>query len=228
MMESVHYVTCLWPGLPELWWRGRLTALPAAIAFALAVNFVLVTRFIYPQWLPSGLATMAFWIGLVAWGFLIYRNIRELPEIVFPRAVSEEPDVFPAAQQAYLKGNWKVTEQLLNDVLAIEHRDPPALLLLAGVYRITERYESAEMLMKEIGRLEVADGWFLEVAAEQQRLEQAIEKQRLAESEMADEKETESDREESEREKPDHRAPQQDTSAADLTESGDDQQGMAA
>ena len=175
-MGSVHYVTCLWPGLPELWWRGRLSALPAAIAFALAVNFVLVTRFIFPQWLPSGLATMAFWIGLITWGFLIVRNIRELPEIVFPRAVSEEPDVFPAAQQAFLKGDWKTAEQLLNDVLAIEHRDSPALLLLAGVYRQTERFESAEMLMKEISRLEVADGWFLEVAAEKQRLEQAFER----------------------------------------------------
>ncbi len=189
MMESVHYVTCLWPGLPELWWRGRLSALPAAVGFALAINFVLVTRFIYPEWLPSGLAAMAFWIGLIAWGFLVYRNIRELPEIVFPRAVSEAPDVFPDAQLAYLKGDWKLAEQLLNDVLAIEHRDAPALLLLAGVYRITQRHESAQMLMKEISRLEVADGWYLEVAAERQRLDQAIEKHNQLSEEEASEAE---------------------------------------
>jgi hypothetical protein len=175
-MESVHYLTCLWPGLPELWWRGRWSALPMAITFALAVNFVLITCFLFPGWLPSGLASMAFWVGLVAWGFLIVRGIRELPELVAPRAISEAPDEFPAAQAAYLRGHLERAERLLGDVLAIEHRDPPALLLLAGVYRQTERLESAQMLMKEIGRLEVTDHWFLEIAAEQQRLDRAIER----------------------------------------------------
>ena len=31
-MEARYYVTCLWPGLAELWWRGRLSGLPAAVA----------------------------------------------------------------------------------------------------------------------------------------------------------------------------------------------------
>ena len=176
-MGSAHYLTCLWPGLPELWWRGRLSALPMAIAFALAVNFVLVTCFIFPGWLPSGLASMAFWVGLAVWGFLIVRGTRELPELVAPRVVSEVPDEFPAAHAAYLRGHLERSERLLGDVLAIEHRDPPALLLLAGVYRQTDRLESAQMLIKEIGRLEVADGWFLEIAAEQQRLDRAFERQ---------------------------------------------------
>ena len=173
-MESVHYLTCVWPGLPELWWRGRLSALPVAIGFAIAVNFVLITRFLYPGWLPSGLTAMAFWVGIVAWGFLVVRSFRELPELVAPRQVSEEPDVFSAAQLAYLQGEWPQAERLLNTVLAIEHRDPPALLMLAAVYRHTGRIESAELLIDEIERLEAADPWFLEVKLEKQRLDRAL------------------------------------------------------
>lgn len=173
-METRHYVTCLWPGLAELWWRGRLSALPAAIAFALAVNLMLLTRYIYPEWMASGLVSMAFWIGVVTWGFYVVRTVRELPAMVAPRSVSDEPDHFPAARIAYLRADWAEAERLLNGVLAIEPRDPPALLLLTGIYRHTERLEAAEILLKEILRLEVSGGWHLEVMAEARRLRLAI------------------------------------------------------
>tara|TARA_R110002111_G_scaffold52443_2_gene91454 strand:- start:59 stop:628 length:570 start_codon:yes stop_codon:yes gene_type:complete len=170
-----------------------LSALPIAIAFAVAVNFVLITRYLFPGWLPSGLSAMAMWVGLLSWGFLVVRNVRELPELVAPRTVSDAPDEFPAAQAAYLRGHFERAERLLSDVLAIEHRDPPALLLLAGVYRQTDRLESAEMLMREISRLEATDHWFLEIAAEQQRLVRAIEQQREELEEKLADKEDKTD-----------------------------------
>ena len=70
---------------------------------------------------------------------------------------------------------WVLAEDLLQQVLSIESRDPPALLLLAGVLRHTGRFESAELLAVEIGRLEVADAWRLELVAEQNRLRRAKE-----------------------------------------------------
>lgn len=170
-MEARYYLTCLWPGLPELWWRGRLSAIPTAIAFALALNLMLVTRYLYPEWMAGGLVWMGFWIGVVAWGFCVVRSIRELPELIAPRRVSEEPDQFEEAHAAYLAGRWEEAESLLNAVLAIEPRDPPALLLLTGVYRHTDRIVEARLLVTEIGKLEVADRWWLEVAAEVRRIE---------------------------------------------------------
>jgi hypothetical protein len=174
VMEARYYATCLWPGLPELWWRGRLSALPAAIAFALALNGLLVTRYIYPEWMASGLVSMAFWIGVIAWGFYVVRSIRELPALIAPRTVCDRPDRFPDARAAYLRGDWPEAEALLTEVLAIEPRDPPALLFLTGVYRQTGRLEAAEILLNEIGKQEVADTWWLEVQAEARRLERAI------------------------------------------------------
>lgn len=173
-MEMRHYATCLWPGLAELWWRGRLSALSTAIPFAIAINLYLVTRFIYPNWISPGLVSMAFWIGLFAWLFCVVRSVRELPVLLTPRFVSDQPDPFPEAREAYLRGNWTEAEKLLTDVLAIEPRDPPALLLLSGVLRHTDRLESAETLLEQISRLEVADSWSLEVQAEGKRLKREL------------------------------------------------------
>ena len=53
--------------------------------------------------------------------------------------------------------------------------NPPALLLLTGVYRHTGRLEAAEVLLQEISRLEVADGWLLEIETESKRLARAVE-----------------------------------------------------
>jgi thioredoxin-like negative regulator of GroEL len=186
-MEARYYVTCLWPGLAELWWRGRLSALPAAIAFTCAFNLWLVTRYLYPEWIAGGLVSMAFWIGIVVWLFSTVRSVRELPALITPRIVSEQPDRFPEAREAYLGQQWSEAEGLLVDVLAIEPRDPPALLLLTGVYRHTGRLEAAEVLLEEIARLEVADGWWLEVEAEARRLKRAIDAANDKQTSKADE-----------------------------------------
>ena len=172
-METRYYLTCLWPGLAELWWRGRLSAIPTTMAFALALNLLLVTRYLYPEWMSSGLVTMAFWVGIVVWGFCVVRAVRELPLLIAPRRVSDDPDRFPEAHAAYLRGEWRAAEKSLTEVLAIEPRDPPALLLLAGVFRHTDRLEAAELLLTELRRLEVADHWWLEVDAETRRWRRA-------------------------------------------------------
>ncbi|QDT13801.1 hypothetical protein [Planctomycetes bacterium K23_9] len=169
-----HYLTCLWPGMTELWWRGRLSGLAAAIVFAAALNLLLVMRFMYPEWLSAILVRMACWIGVAAWAFYVIRSFRELPEILTPRVVSEEPDRFEDAQHAYLMCEWEIAEKCLMQVLAIEPRDPPALLLLSGVYRHTDRAESAKLVVTELSRLEIGDTWALEIDAEAARIERDI------------------------------------------------------
>ena len=144
------------------------------MAFAFALNLLLVTRYLYPEWLSSGLVTMAFWVGIVVWGFCVIRGVRELPLLIAPRRVSDDPDRFPEAHAAYLRGEWREAEESLTEVLAIEPRDPPALLLLAGIYRHTDRLEAAELLLHEVRRLEVADRWWLEVEAETRRWQRAM------------------------------------------------------
>ena len=172
-MHARHYLTCLWPGMAELWWRGQIAALPTAIAFTTAVNLALLTRFIYPEWLSGLLVRLACCVGFVAWVVWVVRSVKELPELIAPRSVSDQPDHLPEAHAAYLAGKWYEAEGLLSDLLGVEPRDPPALLLLAGVYRHTGRFDAAEQVLQQLSRIEVADGWWLEREAEERRLERA-------------------------------------------------------
>ncbi len=164
------YLSCLWPALPELWFRGRLRALPTAIAFGLGLNFVLVARFIYPEWFSFSLVKVGTWLGIAAWLFCVIRNVRELPTLLHPRKANPMPDRFVDAHLAFLRGQWSVAETLLSDGLAIEQRDPPALLLLAGVYRHTGRLDAARQCIQTLRVTEAADRWWLEVDAEEKRL----------------------------------------------------------
>lgn len=166
-----HYLTCLWPGLSELWWRGRISALPAAIAFTAVINVLLVARFFYEQWLAGPLVSLACWILFATWCVLTIRSIRELPQLLTPRIASEIPDRFPEAQAAFLRGDYDVAEAILTAGLKIEPRDPPALLLLTSVYRHTGRLHAAELLLKETRRVEAADAWDLEWRTEHERLQ---------------------------------------------------------
>lgn len=169
-MDNKLYLTCLWPGLPELWWRGRLTALPTALAFGLALNGLLVARFIYPEWLTYSLVRVGGWVGVIAWFYCTIKNMRELPGLIQPRKASKKPDRFGDAHLAFLKSDWARAEVLLKDCLSIEERDPPALLLLAAVYRHTARLEFCRVCIDKLRTTEVADRWWLEVDAEEKRL----------------------------------------------------------
>lgn len=173
-IHARHYLTCLWPGLPELWWRGKLSALPVAIVFAVLLNLLLVVRFLYPAWLAGILVGLGSWIGVGVWAFLVIRGVKRLPELLTPRTVADQPDRFEDAQLCYLQAEWKLAERELLGVLAIEPRDPPALLLLSGVYRHTDRVESAKLLMTELTRLDVGESWMVEIQAERARIENAI------------------------------------------------------
>lgn len=166
-----HYLTCLWPGLPEMWFRGQLAALPAALTFAMAVNFLLVARFIYPEWLAPLLVRLACWAAVGVWVYCVAKSVQRLPQVVSPRAVSDQPDRFAEAHIQYLRGHWVEAEALLSDCLEIESRDPPALLLLAGVYRHTNRLAAAAHLLDQLERLERGDFWWLELQDERKRLQ---------------------------------------------------------
>ena len=192
-MDHRNYLTCLWPGLSELWWRGRLSALPLAIGFAIGLNSLLVLKYLYPTWLDPLLVRSAWWIGGGIWVCWTIKSVRELPALLDPRSVADQPDRFAEAQAAYLRADWKTTESLLLGVLAIEPRDPPALLLLSGLYRHTGRFQNAAVLIDELRRLEIADRWMIEIEAESARIERDVESSRDPQNSGLDQAESEAE-----------------------------------
>ena len=62
-MEAKYYATCLWPGLPELWWRGRLNALTSAIGFGLGC-FLYAAAAAYAHQVQHEKPELCFWMPL--------------------------------------------------------------------------------------------------------------------------------------------------------------------
>lgn len=174
-MHWSRYLVCLWPGLPELWYRGRWGGLPAALLFTAAINFLIVARFIYPEWLLPLLARIACWVAVAVWAMWVLKQVSQLQTLLSPRSTAETPDGFPHAQTQYLRGNWPEAEAILNESLEIDPRDCQSLLLLASIYRQTQRWEAARESLLQLERLETADAWWLECETEARKLKRAIE-----------------------------------------------------
>ena len=185
-MDTSRYAICLWPGLPELWHRGKWSGLPAAVVFAGSLNFLLVARFIYPEWLQPSLVKIACWVAVGVWIMVVARTINRLPQLLHPRIAAGTPDRYPQAHQMYLRSQWHECEAILAEMLEIDSRDCPALLMLAAVYRKTERWEAARMALESLGRLETADAWWQERDLEFKRLQEAIENKSENSSDQTD------------------------------------------
>ena len=179
----------MWPGLPELWFRGRTTGLPAAICFAAALNGLLIARFIYPQWLEPLLVRSVFWGFVIIWFCAFLRAVRTMPRLLAPRHVAGVTDCYDAARNEYLKGRWFEAEALLAQCLEVDPRDALPMLLLASVYRKTDRLAAAAQTLDALAMLETGDGWWLERDAEERRLQRAIDE--LKEARAAELKEAE-------------------------------------
>lgn len=174
-MQVTSWLTCLWPGLPRLWWRGDWRALLAAIAFGLVLNLWLVATFLWPELLPGkaakfgGIAILAFWVAA------IWRGRKALQEIRIGAGDRAPQDLFIEAQREYLSRHWFEAEQLLVELLATHERDADAHLMLAAVYRHTGRVAEAAERLTKLERLDGAAKWTLEISQERRLLQSRTE-----------------------------------------------------
>src|SRR5690554_650972 len=129
-MGPYSWMTCLWPGLPRLWWRGQAAGLFTAAAFALWLNCSLAATFIAPDRF-STFARMANWAGLlVFWGVCVRRGAGRLSHFYCGDGQHNE-ELFQRAQEEYLKGHWFEAESLLLRLVRDDPADVEGRLLLA-------------------------------------------------------------------------------------------------
>lgn len=170
-MIAVTWITCLWPGLPRLWWRGDWRALLGAVAFAAALNLGLLSVLLWRESLPGWLL-VAGWVAMgLIWLVCAWHGWTLLPSFCGLDASPDQEDLFVRAQREYLNRHWLEAEELLATLLARRDRDAEARLLLATLYRHTGRLAEADQCLT---RLECMDGgqrWCVELARERQLLE---------------------------------------------------------
>lgn len=119
----------------------------------------------------SGIAGTIIWIIVTClWCVSLWRSYRRLGQL--RTAPAGDQDLFIQAQVEYLKGHWFEAESLLNRTLKDFPRDADVHLMLATLFRHTERYEEARHQLEQLQRLDGASKWFFEIATELQRLDQ--------------------------------------------------------
>lgn len=161
----------MWPGLPQLWRRGDWSALALALGFALLLNLVLLTTFVWTELVVPSVAVIAW--SVVA-GFWLVSFVGFLRTgIGHANSAAAQEDLFPTAIAEYLKGNWYDVEQICQRLLRRNDHDVDAQLLLATACRHTVRYDEAQRRLEHLATLDAAGKWAWEIRDEFDRLHAA-------------------------------------------------------
>lgn len=157
-----------------------------AVGFTALANTLLLASLVWREWLSGdalriGYAALAV-IWLTAWWLSRAQRREARAESTTDGSTgpaeaegrtSQADQMFREAQQRYLENDWIAAEQLLLKLLKQDARDVDARLMLATLWRHQGRREEALRQLDRLERLEAADKWRQEIAAERLRLQQA-------------------------------------------------------
>jgi hypothetical protein len=167
-MRTQALAAYLWPGLPQLWWRGDVRALMVAILFAVVLNFGLAATFVWPEMVSPGVRATT-WLGVLAfWVIATWMGLREVSRLRRLAAQPAQQGLFVQAQTEYLKGHWLEAETLLREILAVDDRDAEARLMLASLLRHADRAGEALIELNVLELSEAGRKWASEIARERQ------------------------------------------------------------
>lgn len=172
-MRGARAATCLWPGLPHLWWRGAGSGFALACGFACLLNFAVIGSYIWTEWAPPSLRAFAWLATGSLWVVGVVSNIgwsRRHPE---ERRIGAAGDLFIQASSEYLLGNWIAVERLCGRLLENDPRDAEARLLLATMCRRTGRFAEARRGLDLLDGFDSAAKWRFEIALERRRVDES-------------------------------------------------------
>jgi hypothetical protein len=163
-MRFRRWAICAWPGLADTWQRGDLAALLLAIGFALLLNLVMLTTFVWTEMVSQPIALTAWTVVLGLWGASFVSSVRSVRAAAAAAAGAE--DLFPAILGEYLKGNWLEAERLCRQSLRSDEHDVDAQLMLATIGRRTRRFDEAERVLDKLAHTPGSAKWGFEIRDE--------------------------------------------------------------
>jgi len=156
-----------------------------AVGFTALANVLLLAALVYDEWLPR--QTRLIGVGALAVVWLLSRlqtraerraievteEESETDEAGEPveRPPAERDQWFREAQGHYLRNDWVATEQTLLKLLKQDARDIESRLMLATLWRHQGRTAEATRQLDRLARLEAAEEFEHEIAAERAAIE---------------------------------------------------------
>lgn len=156
----------MFPGYSGIIQYNRRSFLAIALGFALLVDAFLIANFYWTALLTAGqrnfclVALFGAWIALtVAATFLKHR----LDSAMKPE---QNDETFRQTICHYLSGDWFAAESLILPHLKKYPKDVEMLLLQATMYRHTERYEEALLVLDKLNLIQDSQYWYAEIETE--------------------------------------------------------------
>jgi hypothetical protein len=169
-MTMLRLLTVLWPGLPQIWLRGEVSALGLSIGFSALLNLAVLATWGWTELLSTPLLLVA-WAGVaLIWLVSLVGGLVQMPRLCGLSSNDSAGDLFRAAQGEYLRGNWFEAELHLNQLLAVNSSDVDARLLLATLLRRLGQPKEALEQLDRLAKTEGSEKWQLEIARQQQLL----------------------------------------------------------
>jgi tetratricopeptide (TPR) repeat protein len=170
-LGRASWITCLWPGLPRLWYLGDLSSLAVAVAFAALLNLVLWASFVRYDTVSAAWRLSA-WVSLIVfWVYGLWQGGRQTWAAAGDTDGQDDQDLFIRAQSQYLRGHWVEAQQLLEQLIRREPGDVEAQLLLASVYRRSHRIDLSRRQLRQVLDCPGAGKWRFEIGREIASLE---------------------------------------------------------
>ena len=182
-MMNVNRLTCLWPGLARLWFRGEWSGLALACGFAALANALIAATLLWPEVAPSWVCVSGFALAVIWWSVSAVWSFRELSQLTSSTPDDPLKGLFVSAQTEYLRGNWIEVEAKLRKLLRRRPRDVEAQLLLATLKRRTGQLDEARQQLQQLSKRDASATWRLELRVERDLLRQATEDRQQQDSE---------------------------------------------
>ncbi|MDR2438098.1 MAG: tetratricopeptide repeat protein [Planctomycetaceae bacterium] len=155
-----------WPGYRGIVQYGHWTFLVIALLFGLLLDVLLLTNFYWTAMITTGQRNILLIVFFIAWFGLFTVAVLKSQFLNVMSKTDEKDKTFREAILLYLRGDWFGTESLLLPVIKKNPRDIEILLLLATLYRHTQRYNEALEILNKLSLFENAGHWFPEIETE--------------------------------------------------------------
>ena len=156
----------MFPGYSGIVQYGHYVFLATALGFVLLVDVFLIANFYWTALITSSqrnvlfIALFGVWVVLTIVASFWKHRLGSIPK------QEQQDETFRQAICHYLSGDWFAAESQILPYLKKYPKDIEMLLLQATMYRHTERYEEALLVLDKLQLLQDSRYWYAEAETE--------------------------------------------------------------
>ena len=164
----------MYPGYSGIVQYGHRVFLLIALGFALLVDAFVIANFYWTALITTGQRNFFLAILFGAWIFLTVLALFWQYRLNSEAKMEPHDETFRQTMCHYLRGDWFAAEAQVLPHLKKYPKDIEMLLLQATMYRHTERYEEARLVLDKLQLLQNSRCWYAEIETERAMIADAM------------------------------------------------------